>query len=95
MDRIAFRELLLRYASGTASPEEKVLIDHWYELLYNNNLPALKQDELDDIEQEMWTYIEKEGVFLERSCCSIHLIATNAAGGCIIFLQQLLLLRWL
>lgn len=62
MDRIAFRELLLRYAGGTATPDEKVLIDHWYELLYNNDLPALKQDELDDIEQEMWTYIEKEGI---------------------------------
>jgi transmembrane sensor len=62
MDRMSFRELLLRYANGTATPEEKVLIDHWYELLYNNNLPGLKQDELDNIEQEMWTYIEKEGI---------------------------------
>lgn len=62
MDRTAFRELLLRYAGGTASPEEKVLIDHWYELLYNNSLPVLKQDELDSIEQEMWTYIEREGI---------------------------------
>lgn len=62
MDRIAFRELLLRYADGTATPDEKVLVDHWYELLYNNNLPALKQDELEDIEHEMWTYIEKEGI---------------------------------
>ena len=65
MDRTAFRELLLRYASGTALPEEKVLIDHWYELLYNNSLPALKQDELDSIEQEMWTYIEQEGIMPE------------------------------
>jgi ferric-dicitrate binding protein FerR (iron transport regulator) len=62
MDRIAFRELLLKYASGAATPEEKVLVDHWYELLYNNSLPTLKQDELDSIEQEMWTYIEKEGI---------------------------------
>jgi ferric-dicitrate binding protein FerR (iron transport regulator) len=67
MDRIAFRELLLRYANGTASSEEKVLIDHWYELLYNNSLPALKQEELDSIEQEMWTYIEKEGIIPEPS----------------------------
>jgi transmembrane sensor len=65
MDRLAFRELLLRYAGGTASPEEKVLIDHWYELLYNNSLPTLKQDELDSIEQEMWTYIEREGIISE------------------------------
>lgn len=62
MHRIAFRELLLRYADGTATHDEKVLIDHWYELLYNNDLQALKQDELDEIEQEMWTYIEKEGI---------------------------------
>ncbi|HUP11936.1 MAG TPA: FecR domain-containing protein, partial [Niastella sp.] len=62
MDHIAFRELLLRYASGTASPNEKVLVEHWYELLYNNSLPALKQEELNTIEQEMWTYIEQEGI---------------------------------
>jgi transmembrane sensor len=61
MDRTAFRELLIRYSSGAASSEEKALIDHWYELLYNNKLPALKQDELDNIEQEMWAHIERAG----------------------------------
>jgi ferric-dicitrate binding protein FerR (iron transport regulator) len=61
MDRTAFRELLLRYVNGTATPEEKALVDHWYELLYDNKLPALKQEELDNIEQEMWAHIEKEG----------------------------------
>ena len=60
MDRIAFRELLIRYSNGTATAEEKSLIDHWYELLYDNNL-ALKQTELDNIEQEMWAYLEKAG----------------------------------
>ena len=61
MDRIAFRELLARYVNGTAAPEEKALVDHWYELLYDHKLPALKQEELDSIEQEMWTHLEKEG----------------------------------
>jgi transmembrane sensor len=61
MDRIAFRDLLLRYVNGTASPEEKALVDHWYELLYDNKLPALKQDELHSIEQEMWAHIEIKG----------------------------------
>jgi transmembrane sensor len=61
MNRTAFRELLIRYINGTATTEEKALIDHWYELLYDNNLPALKQEELDTIEQEMWAHIEKEG----------------------------------
>jgi transmembrane sensor len=61
MDRIAFRELLIRYINGAATPEEKALIDHWYELLYNNSLPTLKQEELDHLEQEMWTFIENKG----------------------------------
>jgi transmembrane sensor len=65
MDRIAFRELLIRYTDGTATAEEKSLIDHWYELLYDNKLPALKQPELDNIEQEMWAYIEKTGNLTE------------------------------
>lgn len=61
MNRTAFRELLIRYIDGTASAEEKALVDHWYELLYDNNLPALQHEELDNIEQEMWAHIEKEG----------------------------------
>ena len=61
MHRTAFRVLLVRYVNGAATPEEKALIDHWYELLYQRNLPALKQEELDTIEREMWTYIEMEG----------------------------------
>ena len=65
MDRIAFRELLIRYSNGTATAEEKSMIDHWYELLYDNKLPALKQAELDNIEQEMWAHIEKAGNLTE------------------------------
>lgn len=61
MNRTAFRELLIRYINGTAIAEEKALVDHWYELLYDNNLPALQHEELDNIEQEMWVHIEKEG----------------------------------
>jgi ferric-dicitrate binding protein FerR (iron transport regulator) len=61
MNRTAFRELLIRYIHGTASAEEKTLVDHWYELLYDNNLPALQHEELDTIEREMWAHIEKEG----------------------------------
>ncbi|OQP58111.1 hypothetical protein A3860_07225 [Niastella vici] len=61
MNRTAFRELLIRYINGAATSAEKALIDHWYEGLYNNNLPVLKQSALDNIEQEMWAYIEKAG----------------------------------
>jgi len=61
MDRVAFRELLIRYTNGSATAAEKSMLDHWYELLYDNKLPALQQTELDNIEQEMWVFIEKEG----------------------------------
>src|SRR5687768_1463464 len=61
MDRTAFRELLIKYINGTALAEEKALVDHWYELLYDNNLPVLQHEELDNIEQQMWAHIEKEG----------------------------------
>lgn len=61
MNRTTFRELLIRYINGTTTPEEKALIDNWYEGLYKNNLPVLKQSALDNLEQEMWAYIEKAG----------------------------------
>jgi len=61
MNRIAFRELLIRYIDGTATTEEKALVDHWYEGLYDNKLSALKEEELDNIEQEIWAHIEKTG----------------------------------
>ena len=68
MNRTAFRELLMRYVDGTATAEEKAMVDHWYELLYDAGLPALQKNELDSIEQEMWGHIEKHGnISMENS----------------------------
>lgn len=63
MNRNAFKQLLKRYVSGTATEEEKALIDHWYELLYNDNITTLNEDELNTVEQEMWNRIEEEAQF--------------------------------
>jgi transmembrane sensor len=60
MNRNAFKQLLKRYVAGTANDEEKALIDHWYELLYNDTITTLSNDELDNIEEEMWNKIEQE-----------------------------------
>lgn len=60
MNRDAFKQLLKRYVAGTANDKEKELIDHWYELLYNDNITALNDAELDTIEEEMWNKIEAE-----------------------------------
>jgi len=64
------------------------MIDHWYELLYNNKLPALQQTELDNIEQEMWVYIETTGnltdaVVVYRSKRMKRLICFAAAAAII------------
>lgn len=60
MNRNAFKQLLKKYVAGTASNEEKALIDHWYELLYNDTIPVLNESELVAVEQEMWSRIEKD-----------------------------------
>lgn len=88
MDRAAFRELLIRYCNGTANPAERSMIDHWYELLYDNQLPALPQTELDNIEQEMWVYLENTGnltapFVVYRSKRRKRLVYFAAAAVCI------------
>jgi ferric-dicitrate binding protein FerR (iron transport regulator) len=49
--------------SGTASEDEKILVDQWYELLYNENTLPLNGTELESIEQEMWDKLKQEGGF--------------------------------
>lgn len=66
MNRNAFKQLLKRYVAGTANEEEKALVDHWYELMYNDSINALSTDELAIIEQEMWNKIEQEGNFAKE-----------------------------
>ena len=60
MNRTAFKQLLKRYVAGTANEAEKNLVDHWYELLYNENISALNTAELETIEEEMWNKIEQD-----------------------------------
>lgn len=67
MNRNAFKQLLKRYVAGTESAEEKALVDHWYELMYNDSITALSAEELDIIEQEMWNKIEQEGSFTKKA----------------------------
>lgn len=62
MNRNAFKQLLKRYVTGVASEEEKLLIDHWYELLYNDNISKLNDAELLLLEQEIWDKIEEEAL---------------------------------
>jgi ferric-dicitrate binding protein FerR (iron transport regulator) len=67
MNRNAFKQLLKRYVAGTANDKEKALINHWYELLYNDNITTLNEQELNFIEQEIWDKIELEGNFPKKT----------------------------
>ncbi|NCI48138.1 FecR family protein [Sediminibacterium soli] len=63
MNRSDFKQMLKRYIAGTASDSEKVMIDHWYELLYNDNIRSLNEEELAIVEQEIWQEIEQDNTF--------------------------------
>lgn len=58
--------MLKKYVAGTANEEEKALIDHWYELLYNDNLTPLNDAELNTIEQEMWARIQQDAQLVKE-----------------------------
>jgi transmembrane sensor len=66
MNRIDFKQLLKRYVAGTSNEQEKALIDQWYDLLYNDNIKALTNEELDIVEQQMWNKIEEEANFTKH-----------------------------
>lgn len=57
MDRREFRLLLKRYVNGTSTLEETKWIDHWYDLLYDKELPHLVEREFEAFEKEMWQNI--------------------------------------
>lgn len=67
MNRDSFKQLLKGYVSGTATQEEKALIDHWYEVLYNDSFKSLNGSELSAVEQEMWEHIEREAHFSDST----------------------------
>ena len=67
MNRVAFKQLLKRYLAETTNEQEKALIDHWYELLFNDNINALSDKELEIVEQEIWNKIKEDSSFTSQS----------------------------
>lgn len=58
MSRKAFHLLLKRYLDGTCSPQERELIDQWYELLDDESLAAKQTEDLSIIEDRIWQKIQ-------------------------------------
>lgn len=60
MDRNAFHQLLKRYIEGTCSLEESALINQWYELLDNGNVPMPGANEMPELESRIWDRIKDQ-----------------------------------
>jgi len=57
MNHKAFRQLLKRYLDNSCTEEERRIIDHWYELLDNEQTP-LSGEEVDEVEKRLWHRIQ-------------------------------------
>ncbi|MVT12301.1 FecR family protein [Chitinophaga tropicalis] len=58
MDRHQFRLFLKRYAENKCTPEEIVLIDHWYELIGDDvALSSMQENEWAHTEERLWQKI--------------------------------------
>lgn len=58
MNRTEFRHFLKRYAENKCTPEEMTLIDHWYELIGDDDLLTSMQDnEWQETEDRLWQQI--------------------------------------
>ena len=57
MHRKAFRQLLKRYLDNSCTDEERRIIDQWYELLDNEQVP-LSSEEVTEVEKRLWNKIQ-------------------------------------
>ncbi len=60
MDRHTFHQLLKKYIEGTCSPEERAIIDKWYQLLEDQHIPVPGMDEMQELESRMWDTIKDQ-----------------------------------
>ncbi len=59
MSRKAFHLLLKKYLDGTCTPQEKELIDQWYELLDEEGLLLKQTEDLSVVEDRIWQRIQE------------------------------------
>ena len=57
MHRKAFRQLLKRYLDNSCTEEERRIIDQWYELLDNEQMP-FSNEEVTEVEKRLWHKIQ-------------------------------------
>ena len=60
MNRKAFHLLLIRYLDGTCTDEERQLVDQWYELLEEEDIPSVPEETLDELEARLWENVRTQ-----------------------------------
>jgi ferric-dicitrate binding protein FerR (iron transport regulator) len=60
MSKEAFYRLLERYQQGTCTEEEKRIVEQWYGILDDHELPAITEGELSAIDARQWAAIEEQ-----------------------------------
>ncbi len=58
MNRKAFHQLLRKYLDGTCTPQERALVEQWYELLDDDSLQEQDAERLPLIEDRIWQKIQ-------------------------------------
>ncbi len=59
MSKIQFKAILERYLRGTCTPQERALVEQWYELLDEDHRLLFPQLSLDDLEDELWEKVKE------------------------------------
>jgi transmembrane sensor len=60
MSKEAFYSLLERYQQGRCTEEEKRIVEQWYGILDDHELPAISEVELSAIDKRQWDVIEEK-----------------------------------
>jgi transmembrane sensor len=57
MSRKTFHSLLQRYLNGNCTEEEKLIVEQWYQMHDDEELPEIKKTELNIIEERIWSKV--------------------------------------
>lgn len=60
MNREQFAALLEKYQDGRCTEQEKLLVEHWFALLENENADEVSESELDGAEERMWAGMQEK-----------------------------------
>jgi hypothetical protein len=78
MSKIQFKEILERYLSGTCSPDERKLVEQWYELLDEDYRMLYPDMNLEELEEIIWEKVKPETEIIALHTTKIELEVVNS-----------------